>query len=137
MATARGYESAGGVVLHGGRVLLLHKRENDEIRLPKGHVDAGEDAARAALREVAEETGFADLVLEADLGQQAVTFVLRGEWVVRGERYWRMGLGSFRRLPRTVKDARRFRVFWCSVAEGLELLSFATEREFLRRAVEG
>jgi len=48
--------SAGGVVWHKGRVLVL-RNFRDEYIFPKGHLEAGETAEQAALREVAEETG--------------------------------------------------------------------------------
>lgn len=51
--------SAGGVLFVRGRgdtVLVLHRR-NDTWVMPKGHVEPGESADQAALREVAEETG--------------------------------------------------------------------------------
>ena len=55
--------SAGGVLVrrdrHGTRVLVLHQAEDDEWRLPKGKLKAGESAADAARREVLEETGLA------------------------------------------------------------------------------
>ena len=54
-------EAAGGVVLRDGpdgpEVLVVHRRRQDDWSLPKGHLDPGEDAVDAALREVAEETG--------------------------------------------------------------------------------
>ena len=40
-----------------GRILLVHKIDNDYWALPGGAVDLGESAAEAALREIAEETG--------------------------------------------------------------------------------
>ena len=63
--------SAGGVVVrsHDGvaHVLLIR----DPYRnwgLPKGHLEAGEDAAAAALREVREETGLDRIELGPELG---------------------------------------------------------------------
>jgi 8-oxo-dGTP pyrophosphatase MutT (NUDIX family) len=63
--------SAGGVVVrsHDGiaHVLLIR----DPYRnwgLPKGHLEDGEDAAAAALREVREETGLSELELGPELG---------------------------------------------------------------------
>ena len=63
--------SAGGVVvrLHDGieHVLLIR----DPYRnwgLPKGHLEEGEDAATAALREVHEETGLTGIKLGPELG---------------------------------------------------------------------
>lgn len=48
--------SAGGVVWHNGRVLVLCNFRGEYI-FPKGHLEAGETPAEAALREVAEESG--------------------------------------------------------------------------------
>jgi ADP-ribose pyrophosphatase YjhB (NUDIX family) len=54
--------SAGGVVQDGDRLLMV-KVENLEGRqlwtFPKGHIEKGEKAQDAALREVEEETGYA------------------------------------------------------------------------------
>ncbi|MFH2062557.1 MAG: NUDIX domain-containing protein [bacterium] len=51
---------AGAVVLSAddpGLVALLHRAKEGDWSFPKGHVEAGEDAAAAVIREVAEETG--------------------------------------------------------------------------------
>jgi len=50
--------SIKGVVVHGGRVLLL-LNERDEWDLPGGRPDPGEDHRAALVREVLEETGLA------------------------------------------------------------------------------
>ncbi len=49
------HESAGAVVMIGGRCLAL--RRGDEWVFPKGHLGAGERHEDAAIREVREETG--------------------------------------------------------------------------------
>ncbi|MFD8981492.1 NUDIX hydrolase [Streptomyces sp. NPDC059564] len=42
----------------GGRILLIHRSDNDLWALPGGGVDTGESVADAAVRETREETGF-------------------------------------------------------------------------------
>jgi predicted NUDIX family NTP pyrophosphohydrolase len=49
----RRYTAAGGVVVHDGHVLVLVRRGRGEVRLPKGHVEPGEEVQAAALREAA------------------------------------------------------------------------------------
>ncbi len=55
-------EAAGGVIVRGDRgdreILLVHRPRHDDWTIPKGKLDKGEDHADAAVREVAEETGW-------------------------------------------------------------------------------
>ncbi len=57
------HESAGAVVVDGGRVVLL--RRGREWVLPKGHLEAGETPEAAARREVREETGLEVRIVES------------------------------------------------------------------------
>ena len=76
--------SAGGLVVDGNdmaaRAALigrLDRRGRLRWSLPKGHVEAGETAEAAAVREVAEETGITGRVL-APLGTIDFWFVAEG-----------------------------------------------------------
>jgi len=61
-------ESAGGVVLDArGRVLVV-SQHGTSWSLPKGHIEAGEDALAAARREIYEESGLRELELVRELG---------------------------------------------------------------------
>lgn len=62
-------QAAGGIVLrthrkHGLQVLIAHRPSYDDWTLPKGKLDKGEDDLTAAVREVAEETGYRCLPFE-------------------------------------------------------------------------
>jgi 8-oxo-dGTP pyrophosphatase MutT (NUDIX family) len=51
------HQSAGAVVLVTDRCLVLRRTGTDEWIFPKGHLERGELAVNAAVREVREETG--------------------------------------------------------------------------------
>jgi 8-oxo-dGTP pyrophosphatase MutT (NUDIX family) len=60
--------SAGGVVTNGDGKVLVVSQHGTSWSLPKGHIDAGENALAAARREIYEESGIRDLELVRQLG---------------------------------------------------------------------
>ncbi len=129
------YSAAGGVVFDGARLLLLDRPGRGEVRLPKGHIDPGETAAEAALRETTEESGYADLEIIHDLGRQVVEFDYKGRHVVRDERYYLMRLHSDFMLARDAKDAAQFHVLWVAPDAAPALLTYAAEQQVVQRAL--
>lgn len=144
MKTIR-YKSAGGVVAQRDLLpdlpaaetflLLLDRPGRAEVRLPKGHIDPGESAEEAALRETSEETGFGDLRIIKDLGCRTVEFDYKGAHYIREERYFLMELLSPRQITRPPKDAKQFRVLWEPLAGAGDRLTFEAERLFAKDAV--
>ena len=130
----RCYAAAGGVVVDGDRMLVLERAERNEVRLPKGHVEPGEDIAQTAVRETQEESGYADLALVVDLGEQTVEFDFAGDHVTRTEHYFLLDLRSPRRIKQPAKDAKQFKPVWLTFADAAARLTFASEQEFVRRA---
>lgn len=57
------HENAGGIVYDPNKraMLLVQRKDNLRIGTPKGHREAGESLLDAAKREIAEETGVADI----------------------------------------------------------------------------
>ncbi|HMN26664.1 MAG TPA: NUDIX domain-containing protein [Caldilineaceae bacterium] len=129
------YKAAGGVVEHKGQLLLLDRPGRGEVRLPKGHIEAGENAASAALREIAEETGYDDLSIVADLGEQTVEFDYQERHIIRREHYFLVRLRSEHQTPRSATDAAQFFVRWAAPDEAVAQLTYAAERAMARRAI--
>jgi 8-oxo-dGTP pyrophosphatase MutT (NUDIX family) len=126
------YVAAGGVVVDDDRVLVLHRPASGEVRLPKGHVESGETIRAAALRETREESGYASLVLKADLGTQMVEFDHGGRHVVRTECYFLMELVTDSDLPSGGEE--QFEPAWLTWDGALAALTFEAEREWVRKA---
>ncbi|WP_028108932.1 NUDIX hydrolase [Ferrimonas futtsuensis] len=55
-------------ILDGDQILLLYTERYEDYSLPGGGVDQGESLEQALLREVAEETGAANLTIIEELG---------------------------------------------------------------------
>jgi HAD superfamily hydrolase (TIGR01509 family) len=127
------YLAAGGVVVNENHVLVLDRPSRGEVRLPKGHVELGEEPQTAALREVREESGYENLEVIADLGTQVVEFDHSDRHVVRTEHYYLMALGDDARSRRG-KGEKQFEPVWHTWERALEVLSFKAEREWVRRA---
>lgn len=61
-------ETAGGVVISKKRKVLVVNQRGRTWSLPKGHIEEGEDAKTAAIREIEEETGILRLNFVKPLG---------------------------------------------------------------------
>jgi len=137
--SVRRYPSAGGVVVcevdENVLVLLRPGRAGPdglpEVRLPKGHIESGEDPQAAALREVREEAGLSGLEVIACLGHEPVEFDWQGIHYIRDETYYLMAV-TYRSLFE--EPERQFNRQWLDWASAQAHLTFEAEREWLRRA---
>lgn len=139
----REYAAAGGVVLDdAGRVLLLERwierwgEVKHEVRLPKGHVEAGESDEEAARRETCEESGYCDVTILADLGRSFTAFTTPREHVGRREHFYLMRLNGTRPPQPNHQGASEalFRNIWAANLDDAErLLTFDSEKIFAAR----
>ncbi len=129
------YESAGGVVIHNGAMLLLDRPSRGEVRLPKGHIDPGESPEMAALRETTEESGYADLEIVQPLSMNDVEFTDGNKQVVRTEHYFLVHMLSERTMRRDEKDADEFAVLWVTLDKAPARLTFEAEQAVAQSAI--
>jgi 8-oxo-dGTP pyrophosphatase MutT (NUDIX family) len=125
------YFAAGGIVLNNNKILILVRPKHNEIRLPKGHIDEGESAEEAALREVLEESGYSGLKIIACLGTQVVSFTMNKTKVIRTEYYYLMELSENYKQG---KPEDQFKPEWIDIDEAIGSLTFEPEKEWVRRA---
>ena len=78
-------KKAGWIVRDGKKFFAVKRDNHDDISLPKWHIDPGENAEEAALREVLEETGLECQII----GDLWSVMYKNSEWLVE-VRYFAM-----------------------------------------------
>jgi 8-oxo-dGTP pyrophosphatase MutT (NUDIX family) len=120
--------AAGGVVLRGGEVCIIHRPDYEDWSLPKGKLEKGESHKQAALREVHEETGL-HCALGAELSSQEYTDRQGRPKTVR---WWAMTVLTDDGLtPSHEVDERR----WVTPEQAERMLIYEHDRELIREAV--
>lgn len=124
--------AAGGLLWRdsdrGRELLLVHRKRYDDWSLPKGKLEKGEAWEAAALREVAEETGY-DVSLDDFAG--VVSYVIGDSPKV--VLFWNMELEIPDQQRRIVSDGEVDRCEWLLVPDALKRLSYGGERGLLAR----
>lgn len=129
--------SSGGVVAR--RVdetvyLLLIKDPYGKWGLPKGHVENGESAREAALREVCEETGLTRLNAGPSLGTIDWYFRLKGDLVHKFCDFFLMASPYGDTSPGVSEGITECQ--WLPVKEAIETVAYANAREVVARAAD-
>ncbi|MGH3614657.1 MAG: NUDIX hydrolase [Pseudonocardia sp.] len=117
-------DDATGGLGHGVQVALVHRPRYDDWTLPKGKLHRGESMPAAAIREVAEETGFATRLGSA-LGEVSYA-VAEGTKLVR---FWVAQALGGRFVPNAEVDEMR----WVDLTVAADMLSYQRDLEVLRR----
>jgi len=123
--------SAGGLVLRAGKVLLVKVSNlQGEVlwTFPKGHLEKGEGARQAALREVEEETGWACRI-RAPLMTARYRFLRKGREVAKRVEWFRMA--PVRKVGRRDPD-EIMAVRWIPAASAVRLLRYPSDLRLMR-----
>lgn len=134
---AREEVSAGGVVVRiaDGRPLFLLIRDSyRNWGFPKGHLEPGETADAAAMREVAEETGLPDLRLRGEIETIDWYFRFRGRLIHKVCHFYLMESETAITCPQRDEGITACR--WEPFERAAELVSYQNARAVLKRAHE-
>jgi 8-oxo-dGTP pyrophosphatase MutT (NUDIX family) len=129
--------SAGGVVyrvISGVPHFLLIRDSYQNWGFPKGHLKRDEAPDRAALREVAEETGLRALELRGELGEIEWWFRFRGRRVHKRCHFYLIESRGGETKPQVAEGITECE--FLGAKEAGERLSYENARGVLSRAVE-
>jgi 8-oxo-dGTP pyrophosphatase MutT (NUDIX family) len=129
--------SAGGVVFRiaDGRPLFLLIRDSyGNWGFPKGHLEVGERADTAALREVMEETGLRSLTVVGPITTIEWEFRFKGAPIHKTCQFFLMESASAETRPQKSEGITACR--WATADEGRALILYENARGVLRGAQE-
>jgi 8-oxo-dGTP pyrophosphatase MutT (NUDIX family) len=122
--------------VHDSDVIVVIPVKRDAHRrrvlaLPKGHLDQGETAEAAATREVTEETGVIAELIDK-LGDVEYTYERRGRRQAKRVAFYLFEYlsGSLEDHDHEIEAAQ-----WMPLEEAARVLTYAGEREIVRRAL--
>lgn len=127
--------SAGGVIVRwreGVPHVLLIRDRYHHWGFPKGHLEARESAAEAALREVEEETGLCELVLGPRLRTIDWFFRFRGRLIHKFCHFFLIECPAGETCPQEEEGITECR--WLPLEEALRTISYDNAREVLEMA---
>jgi 8-oxo-dGTP pyrophosphatase MutT (NUDIX family) len=134
-ARAQQETSAGGVVyrLDGGHPLFLLIRDSyQNWGFPKGHLESGERAEDAALREVREETGIEDVAVRGTIDTIDWYFRFRGRLIHKVCHFFLMETGEAVTSPQQAEGITACQ--WAGYDAAQLAISYSNARLVLSRA---
>jgi 8-oxo-dGTP pyrophosphatase MutT (NUDIX family) len=127
--------SAGGVVVHrkgSGLRYLIIRDSYGNWGFPKGHLEAGETAAAAAIREVREETGLTRVRILTPLAPVDWQFTFNGERIHKTCHFFLMEADDDATVPQA--DEGISACEWKAFADADRLVTYENARSVLRAA---
>lgn len=127
--------SAGGVVYHNGKFLLIKWKSEGTVELPKGTVETGESLEDAAIREVFEETGYKGRIINKLNTFNHVFTWHDGVTYDKTVHYFLMLLDDEKKFRHKRQDNEDFINKWVPIRDAEQQLTHSDTKEAVRLAI--
>lgn len=125
-------ESAGGVLCHNGKYLVIKWLSQGTVELPKGTIEAGETPDQACVREVREETGY-NVRVTHPLNIATFTFDWKdGNTYEKTVHYFLTERIDDKNPAPAREEGEDFENMWLSFDEAIKFLSYQDMREAVK-----
>ena len=136
MDTKQHRESAGGVIIKDGQVLLIYSAIRNSYSFPKGTIDEGETIERTAIREVKEETGYNVKIMNFLAAKNFEFTKEDGEHYSKTVSYYLMQLADNEEPEPNLQPGEDFINIWTPVEKAFDVLTFDDSKDILTLALE-
>ena len=126
-------EAAGGIVRNSRGEIAIVQNSNGSWGFPKGHMEEGEDALTAAVREIEEETGLKKITLVRKLGSYQ-RFAGKAGGVEGSKERKTIHMFDFQTEEEHLEPEfpENAEVKWVPLSEVEATLSYVADKEFFR-----
>ena len=127
--------SAGGIVMHEGKILIITSLLRGTVDLPKGTIESGESIEQTALREIEEETGYR-VTIKEDIGSLTYDYsdANNKKWR-KTVSYFLMELADGDEPVKNLQEGEEFENEWVSPDEAIARLTYDDTREMVTRVI--
>jgi len=128
--------SAGGIIIHEGKVLLIKSPLRGAVSFPKGTIDEGETVEQTAVREVKEETGYDTIILDT-IGDITFEFDWTdGEHYIKTVTFYLMKLANDNAPEPNLQHGEDFENYWVDIDQALNELTYDDTKDILKKALQ-
>ena len=130
-------QTAGGVVVNEKGEVLVVSQNGDSWSLPKGHLDPGESALEAAIREIREESGLTEMEFVKELGTYERYRIGEGGMGEDQTELKRITIYLFTTTEEDLKpeDPDNPEAMWVNREDVVSLLTHPKDREFFESVI--
>lgn len=127
-------KSAGGVIFHDGKFLLIKWKSENTVELPKGTIEKGESIEEAAIREVFEETGYKSRVICPLNSFQHIFTWHDGNTYDKTIHYFLLELEEKKKFKHRRQANEDFINMWVPIEEAADKVTYSDSKDALRMA---